>query len=366
MTRHRNAFTLIELLVVITIIGILAGLLVPVVWGAVKRGRQAQAEAQVNVLAQALASYQAKHGDYPPSRLIFHETGYLGTPPAGNRYFSNFVHATPQPNIGGTDLGPAAGSPEHAGLVLRSVLALRKMFPRARFSADAWTPGSPALAPAGQWYDINGNRGSGPDAEPILIEGHEALFLALCGMGDWDGDSANGFKLRGAGGLNSNPRNPFVPVDPTGASPGSRTEIFYDLSDPSMMADDDRDGIPALLDPLGLRSDARYVVYFAPHGGHYDPRDVQFEPTSPAEFFLPGTGMVVAAGPNPWAFGETNRAGVAPNWVRKQSYQLLSPGLDRRYGPGGGVDNSGASWEFPAQEGGPSRRAEEDNVGLRQ
>lgn len=359
--RRRKGFTLVELLVVITIIGILAGLLIPVIWSAVKRGRKAQAEAEVNILAQALANFNSKHGFYPPSRLVFHETGYLGTPPSGDRYFAQFEHADPYQNIGGTDTGPVAGSVEHRDLVQSSVKALRSWFPRLRVSTAAWTPGSPSLAPAGQWYDINANGDPGPDAEPILLDGHEVLYLALCGLGDWEGNRRDGFTLRGAAGLNSNPRNPFIGAGPLGPSEGSRVSPLFEVPGPERLSDDDRDGIPALLDPLGVSSDARYVAYFAPRDGQYDPRDVRLEPASLGTFFVPGEGLLQVPGPNPWATGPTDRMGQAPRWHRPQSYQLLSPGLDRVYGPGGEIERRSGSWEYPGDRG----RFEEDNVGLR-
>lgn len=355
----RKGFTLVELLVVITIIGILAGLLVPVVWSAVKRGRQAQAEAQVNILAQALAAYQSKYGNYPTSRLLVHETGYFGTPPNGNRYFSGFNHDDPYQPIGGTDTGPVAGSREHVELVQRSVTAMRKMFPRARFSDKAYSPAQPLLLPLDQWYDFNGNRE--PDAEPILLDGHEALFFALCGMGDWEGDQLSGLTLRGAAGFHLDPRNPLVAVGPMGPEAGSRIAPLYEVSGPDQLSDDDRDGMPALLDPLGSSSEARYVAYFAPHGGRYDPRDVRLEPTSLGTFFIPNEGLLQVAGPNPWATSPTDRMGQAPRWHRPQSYQLLSPGLDRVYGPGGEIELRAGSWEYPNGRD----RFEADNVGMR-
>lgn len=362
--KTRRGFTLVELLVVITVLGLLVALLVPAVMSAMRRGRQAQAEAQVNTLAAALASFNAKFGMYPPSRLVFHESGYLGTPPNGSLYFSGFNHAVAQPAVGGHPDGPAEGSPEHRELVERSVRALRSLFPKLNLSPAAVTPTSPMLAPIGQFYDINGN--GDLDAEPILLEGHECLFLFLCGMADWEGDqmSPPGMTLRGVGGFNVNPRNPFVRVPASGPDQ-TRTEPYYEVASPARLLDDDGDGVPGLLDPIGAYTDARYVAYFAPHSGRYDPRDVQFEPSSPCEFFVPGLGTIVAAGPNPWATSETNAPPNAPRWHRPQSFQLVSPGPDRAYGPGGRVAEVAGGISYPQVPGGPSRAAEEDNAALR-
>lgn len=58
-------FTLIELLVVVTIIGLLAGLLLPVITGAIKRGEIAKAQHEVMALATAIQQYQAEYNFFP-------------------------------------------------------------------------------------------------------------------------------------------------------------------------------------------------------------------------------------------------------------------------------------------------------------
>lgn len=64
--RRVAAFTLIELLVVIAIIGILAGLIFPIV-GAINRNKQISlAKAQMQTLQQAIEGYKTKLGFYPP------------------------------------------------------------------------------------------------------------------------------------------------------------------------------------------------------------------------------------------------------------------------------------------------------------
>lgn len=64
--RRVAAFTLIELLVVIAIIGILAGLIFPVV-GMVNRNKQlALAKGQLQEIQQAIEAYHTKLGYYPP------------------------------------------------------------------------------------------------------------------------------------------------------------------------------------------------------------------------------------------------------------------------------------------------------------
>jgi len=61
----REGFTLIELLTVIAIIGILAGILIPVVGGAKTAAKKAQTRAQFSGWAQALEQYKKEYGFYP-------------------------------------------------------------------------------------------------------------------------------------------------------------------------------------------------------------------------------------------------------------------------------------------------------------
>ncbi|QDV35903.1 type II secretion system protein [Tautonia plasticadhaerens] len=376
-SRRRTGFTLVELLVVITILGVLVALLVPAITGAVRRARQSQAEAQINTLAGALASFKAKYGEFPPSRLVFHESGRLATPPAAGPtagsglYFQadypsqDNVPESQRLNLGGATLGPvgpAAGSQEHSELVTRSLLALRSIFPKLSVSNSVAGAGDSAI------HDINGN-GVG-EAEPILLDGQECLYLFLCGIPDWSpGTPAS---LRGAGGFSVSPRNPFQAVPASGPD-SSRTTPFFEITDPSQLYDDDRDFIPGIVDPIGASSDARYVAYFSSTFGGYDPRDVKFEDEPTAPFTLTGypdsyttdpTAAIQVPGPNPWTNGPSFGT-EAPRWLRPQSFQLVSPGSDRDYGPGGQVVVQDGSMTFPEVSGSGGRAVEDDNVGMR-
>ncbi len=69
----RTGFTLIELLTVIAIIGILAGILIPVVGSARKAANKAKSKAQFANYANALVQYRTEYG-YWPSILNGSET----------------------------------------------------------------------------------------------------------------------------------------------------------------------------------------------------------------------------------------------------------------------------------------------------
>ncbi|MGL4593329.1 MAG: DUF1559 domain-containing protein [Thermoguttaceae bacterium] len=66
--RVRHAFTLVELLVVISIIGMLAGLLLPAVQGAREAGRRATCISNQSNVALALLNYENQRNAFPPMR----------------------------------------------------------------------------------------------------------------------------------------------------------------------------------------------------------------------------------------------------------------------------------------------------------
>ena len=62
---HQGGFTLIELLVVMVIIGLLAALVVPKFFGHVDKAMQQDAQAQIELLGQALDLYRLENHKYP-------------------------------------------------------------------------------------------------------------------------------------------------------------------------------------------------------------------------------------------------------------------------------------------------------------
>jgi prepilin-type N-terminal cleavage/methylation domain-containing protein/prepilin-type processing-associated H-X9-DG protein len=71
MKRTSSGFTLVELLVVITIIGILAGLLLPAVQRAREAARAAQCSTQLKNLALAAIQYENTKGEFPGWEMNF-------------------------------------------------------------------------------------------------------------------------------------------------------------------------------------------------------------------------------------------------------------------------------------------------------
>lgn len=97
-------FTLIELLVVLVILGLLAGVVMPRLFGQGEKAKIKTARVQLRVLEDALSQYEVDNGGYPPTDLglealvkapadakNWREGGYLQKPvvpkdPWGNPY----------------------------------------------------------------------------------------------------------------------------------------------------------------------------------------------------------------------------------------------------------------------------------------
>ena len=63
-SKVQNAFTLVELLVVISIIGLLAGLLVPAIQGGLAAARKAESASQLKQLGTLAVAYLLHHAAF--------------------------------------------------------------------------------------------------------------------------------------------------------------------------------------------------------------------------------------------------------------------------------------------------------------
>jgi len=67
MRRREGGFTFFEILVVITIIGLLAALVGPKLWGKISKGKQVAAKGQIELFGTALDACRLEIGRYPTS-----------------------------------------------------------------------------------------------------------------------------------------------------------------------------------------------------------------------------------------------------------------------------------------------------------
>ncbi len=366
--RQRVGFTLIELLVVITILGILVALLLPVIWGAYRTAQETRVAAEINTLTQSLTSFKEKFGDFPPSRIILPETGgyNVSNPPAdlfgiadGGNAFMNY--GLPYESIGGQARALAETDITYAALAQRSIRTMQSLFPKVKLTSGAGS----------STFDFNGN--GAIEAEPILLEGHECLVFFLGGIPVHDGSG-----IVGVSGFGTNPLNPFLSefADP------ERTPPIHEF-DVSRLVDDDLDGIPGFIDPLGESTEGRYYAYFSSYDGSgYDPNDVNFTlDEGPLPVFMQfgvsfpvkapsGTGpsfrVTPSPLPNPYTtsvpFDGSNPSNApAASFVNKTSFQLFSPGRDRLYGTGGQFSSRSDLDSLPGQPSDPRDR-ELDNI----
>ena len=266
--RSRPGFTLVEVMVVILIIGLLSAILLPAVNSAVRAAREATVVAEMNNLAAALTKFKNDYGDYPPSRIILMENGnysHTGATMAATTtspgWFGTSAANYPQPSVGTmTDLG-------YDQLIDRSLLYLRKFFPRVILSTSAAVPAASITAGGSNigFYDFNGN--GTQDANPILLQGHECLAFFLGGVPNQGGGMTGFARL---------PTNPFQ----NDTIFSSRTAPAYEFNGGRLL-DEDGDGIPGYIDTLGTATDARFYAYFSAYSsggsGAYDPNDVNFD-----------------------------------------------------------------------------------------
>jgi prepilin-type N-terminal cleavage/methylation domain-containing protein len=328
-----RGFTMVELLVVIVILSVLIALLLPAIGGAVRSSRNAAVSAEINQLAQALADFKSKYGDYPPSRVVLTEGGD----------YSAFFQGTTTYSLG----TPGAVDQSDQQLVIRSIAALRRLYPRVTLST---TPINPPLGTnPGQFFDYNGNgvNDAATGKFPfVVLQGHECLVFFLGGVPAVT--TVAGREQFSVTGTSRNPANPFVDAQHATTRLGPFFEFKADR-----LVDEDRDGFPGYVDSLGT---GRVYAYFSAYaGGGYDPNDVNFDAGHPlaesddtgtlspiglkfqVKFPVAGGQVATSPAPNPYTTTPTNPARGAGlvAWHNPSSFQLVSAGGDEMYGVGG-------------------------------
>jgi general secretion pathway protein G len=341
-------------MVVIIVLALLAALLLPAINGAVRTARNSAVQAEISLLSQALESFKAKYGDYPPSRFLAVESGNYA------QYFSDTTTLQ-----GGTltdPTSPGQGDIRLGQLAQRSAAALRKLFSQVN------TSGPPYGNPKG-WYDFNGDGVNQGDVGYVL-HGHECLVFFLGGVPLLDPTSQR-LALTGFG---KDPKNPFtngLASDPNlNGKPnpmysGNRQPPLFEFNTTRLFLDPNNPvGIPGYYDTLGSTEPGtgslNFYAYFSAYGGGgYDPNDfnviemnnsnsgpggpigLRFQTSFPVLHTNGQLQPAVSAPPNPYTstLSYNNPVGALPTGIatyhKPQTYQIISAGVDGLYGVGG-------------------------------
>ncbi len=377
----RRGFTLIELLMVIAIIGVLAGLLLVAARGATAKANIANQVSDMNQLTTALEAFKSKYGIYPPSRIRLREGSAYNLNEGLDLYSYNMLKRI----FAGINLPSEQAAEGVSATTVTADLTRRIMWcadaPAKRTGPAAWTStyeleGDECLvfflggiaefdrANPTAGITLHGfskrptNPGGVPsDLDPATLkrEGpyHEfdlsRLFVRRGGLTDGDQVALP-------------PGGAILPTVGSHSFPGHSTTYIYPVGAEATVPK-----LPSLL-AIGpkARDDPRPGAYFSGDAnGSYRPDDVNF-PTAAgtpwSEYFDPdytalgyaGQGVTFqrkdlpltagvrpatqSAFPNPFTEGPTNPTappGKSVTYAKANSYQLISPGADGRYGPGG-------------------------------
>jgi len=345
---RRHGFTLLELLVALAIIATLVALLVPAVAIAVNYTRRSTVTAEIQQTATGMADMKGKVNQPGFSIFIACEDGDYSAA-----------------NI--AKLGLADG----VRIRQRTLDTMRKFWPRARFSEIALANRTACdnitfpISGIG-WYDFNGN--GVYDAEPYLVDGFECLVLCLGGISQpfVKADGSRGWSVIGFANSPTNPFQPasYIPCGGGGEITPSRTPPYMEFNS-GRLFDADGDGMPALADTFSGSEQPTPYAFFVTMGGEYDPNDCNLaaEPDgspAPVAAFKTSRGIISSPAPNPYTTGPalpvtgsyttgTLNTGSSPGtvWAKSETYQIISAGPDRRYGPGGQFSQGDANDPLP-------------------
>lgn len=309
--RRERGFTLIEILIVVVVIAILASLLSPALISAVRRSREAATSANLGTIDQAFASYKLDTGTYPPSRVLLIEDG-------------DYSDASLRTKLGLSGAIP----PDIAKLRDRTLRHLRRVYPRAAFSMTGPTFAADSSGKT-LWHDFDGD--DQLDQTAVILDGFECLVFFLGGMPS-NGVEAKPIPVR------RHPQWPFTPFDGSnhGLAGGTREAYRHTFSD---LIDRNGNGFTEALDAMGDSP----IAFFASYGGQYDPLDCELA-SEPIRAFMSKDIAFAARGPNPYSDGPAIAGARSIRWHRADSYQLISAGRDRMFGPGGSATKRDNEW----------------------
>ena len=361
-------FTLVELLVVIVVIAILLALLLPAINGALRTARNAAVSAEINQIAQALADFKSKYGDYPPSRILLVENGnyttYIGN---GTPVSSIDPNRTPNAGTGDITVGQLATRVAHrAPQVLAEGPAQHQRDPSAQRGQRE------------RELLVRLQRQRHLRPAPYVLQGHECLVFFLGGIPLPNPiPTANGFPdpstvTFGITGFGNDPTNPFT--NSIIGSPmynANRQPSFFQFNPGRLFADPTNfsmNGNPPLMpgyyDTLnsgppnagsgtgqwvhtiaGGQGPVGFYAYFSSYGnGNYDPNDVnifeldqnlsgpiglQYAVNFPTYQNTTNPPTAISLSPNPYTTTVTiGTASGTVTYQNPQTFQIFSPGVD--------------------------------------
>ncbi len=355
-TRKTDGFTLIELLVVLVIIGILMGLLVPVIAGAFRRGKEAAELAEITNLAGALQKFKDRFGVYPPSQIVLREDGAYTA------------------NLG--PIVPSSGQDTAVFVEDISIQYIRRIWPQMVVSTSGTAVPFATIGDisgdgrvdGNDFYDWNGDgqrNDSSGNAQVHYLQADECLVFFLGGLPV--GQTSDPQDPAGCGGFSKVPQ---WPSQRSSAGAGRDVPFFEMPSD--RLADRDGDGFWEFL-PFRKPSLAGAYAYFSSYDGiGYRPDDLNLanepDPNGSAmqtmnmlvNWAIPsaypvspwptgtrlGSGTLAAPyylespGPNPYTVGSPYPGtpiptGFVVRYHKPDGFQIISPGTGVGYGHGG-------------------------------
>ncbi len=300
-SRPRAGFTLLELLAVVAVIAVLLALLLPAIMGAGNKARIVQVKTEIGGLTKSIADFKVAHGVEPPSNITLYETG---------------------------------GSWNTAELV-----KLQRIWPQFTGTLD---------------YDFNLD---GSISGSVPLSGSECLVFFLGGPATWVEKSspanrtfntADGETVVQVNGFSKNPADPFGPMS---SGTGTREGPYYTFTADRLVSNPTSTYIYSFADPIpGTQKPYLYASSNEGQGYNEDASgyalDFGTSPRAMDYYYRQGT--------------ETTAAPFTSPFWNKSGFQIISAGMDRKYGIGGPYQSKALA--IQTGQSATARDDERDNI----
>jgi prepilin-type N-terminal cleavage/methylation domain-containing protein len=385
----RRGFTMIELIVVILIILILAALLLPAVRSALGTANVVKQVDDMGKITAGLEAFKAKYGVYPPSRIRLREGTAYNMNEGFDAHSVKMLRALWR-NLPLVTVNGAAGDPNTPNLPTNQRVLWCADVPGKALDPNNWTG----------VYELEGDEclvfflGGIPEFDRSQVRPTIILHGFTKGTNPTGIPNANTPATMAredklvefdAGRLVVRQGEDQIEPPPSGAIPATTATsptVGHAFSNAAQTRYINTNAAAALKLPSYLalgpsdRDAQRPYAYFSAYAGvgyrpddcnlpssdafaWFEPADPNTYPTTAAQqrfqlkYIAPRTSggstnyvNSVSAFPNPYTesfpygppdAGSTLTAGSAARWYRADGYQVISPGSDGRYGPGGQI-----------------------------